>query len=74
MIFRQYNHNSELDKRLIPPDDLILMNPVLIHSPEEQIEILTNKKCDCNIQGMTHWLNDMRKYEKIVQFSLTGTK
>ncbi|MDE1843200.1 MAG: pyrimidine dimer DNA glycosylase [Thaumarchaeota archaeon] len=46
MKHRGYNHQSDLDKRLAVGST---KQTKFINSLEEQIEILKNKKCKCNI-------------------------
>ena len=43
---RGYNHNSVLDKSLATGSST---QNEFVHSVSEQIEILKNKKCDCNV-------------------------
>ncbi len=43
---RGYNHNSVLDKSLATGSGT---QNEFVHSVNEQIEILKNKKCDCNV-------------------------
>lgn len=43
---RGYQHHSPLDKKLATGQS---MQNEYVHSPEEQIQILRTKKCDCRL-------------------------
>ena len=43
---RGYNHHSDLDKKLATGEGF---QHIFIHTPKEQLEILKNKNCECNL-------------------------
>ena len=43
---RGYNHKNPLDKRKAPGKDI---QDIFIDTPMEQIKILKNKNCDCQL-------------------------